>query len=249
MTKASQAATRKTTINPKEAAHFGAMAGDWWDPKGSSAMLHRLNPVRLGFIRTAVDLHFGGNPDGLKPLAGRAALDVGCGAGLLCEPLARLGAIVTGVDAAPENIEVAKSHAVQSGLAVDYHAGELTEQKLGKFDLVTSMEVIEHVADPATFVAELKTHLKPGGLMILSTPNRTTASKLFLVEAAERLGQVPRGTHDWNQFLTPEELEALLTEVGLEVVEMRGITISPLKGLHLSDNRALNYILSARFRA
>jgi 2-polyprenyl-6-hydroxyphenyl methylase/3-demethylubiquinone-9 3-methyltransferase len=242
-------ASAPRTINEQEAAHFGALAADWWDPKGSSAMLHKLNPVRLGFIRAAVDAHFGSNPDGLKPLAGRLALDVGCGAGLLCEPLARLGANVTGVDAAPENIEVATRHAAQSGLKVDYRAGELAEQELGKFDLVTSMEVIEHVADPAAFVAGLAAHLKPDGLMILSTPNRTAATKLLLVEAAERLGQVPRGTHDWDQFLTPEELADVLDESGLEVVEMRGIAISPLKGLHLSDNKSLNYILSARFKA
>jgi 2-polyprenyl-6-hydroxyphenyl methylase / 3-demethylubiquinone-9 3-methyltransferase len=247
MTKASTAPATKTTIRPSEAAHFGALAADWWDPKGSSAMLHKLNPVRLGFIRAALDRHFGSDAGGLKPLAGRSALDVGCGAGLLCEPLARLGANVTGVDAAPENIEAAKAHAALAGFAIDYRAGELDDQALGKFDLVTSMEVIEHVADPAAFVALLAAHLKPDGLMILSTPNRTAASKLFLVEAAERLGQVPRGTHDWTQFLTPDELTALLAGVGLEAVEMQGITFSPLNGLHLSGNKALNYILAARF--
>jgi 2-polyprenyl-6-hydroxyphenyl methylase/3-demethylubiquinone-9 3-methyltransferase len=236
------------TIKPQEAAHFGALAADWWDPKGSSAMLHKLNPVRLGFVRTAIDRHFGSDPNGLKPLAGKSALDVGCGAGLLCEPLARLGAKVTGVDAAPENIEAAKAHAALGGLAIDYRAGELAEQRLGKFDLVTSMEVVEHVADPAAFIAGLAAHLKPDGLMILSTPNRTAASKLFLVEAAERLGQVPRGTHDWDQFSTPEELTALLTDAALEITEMQGIAFSPLKGLHLSENKALNYILAARFR-
>ena len=119
---------------------------------------------------------------------------------------------------------------------------------MGKFDLVTSMEVIEHVADPAAFIAGLAAHLKPDGLMIISTPNRTAASKLFLVEAAERLGQVPRGTHNWDQFLTPDELTALLADVGLEITEMRGIAFSPLKGLHLSENKALNYILSAGFK-
>lgn len=247
MTKASTAPATKTTISESEAAHFGALAADWWDPKGSSAMLHKLNPVRLGFIRAAVDAHFGSDADGLKPLAGKSALDVGCGAGLLCEPLARLGASVTGVDAAPENIEVAKAHAAQSELTVDYRAGELSAQKLGKFDLVSAMEVIEHVTDPAAFVAGLAAHLKPDGLMILSTPNRTAASRLFLVEAAERLGQVPRGTHDWDQFLTPDELGALLGAAGLEVAGMRGIAFSPLKGLHLSDNKALNYILAARY--
>jgi 2-polyprenyl-6-hydroxyphenyl methylase/3-demethylubiquinone-9 3-methyltransferase len=239
-------ASTPRTIKEQEAAHFGALAADWWDPKGSSAMLHKLNPVRLGFVRAAVDSHFGSEPSSLKPLVGRIALDVGCGAGLLCEPLARLGAAVTGVDAAPENISVAKAHAAQSGLDIRYHYGELAKQKLGTFDLVTSMEVIEHVADPAAFVAGLATHLKPDGLMILSTPNRTTASRLFLVEAAERLGQVPRGTHDWDQFLTPDELKSLLADTGLEITEMRGIAASPLKGLHLSDNMALNYILAAR---
>ncbi len=242
MTKASTA----TTINAAEAAHFGALAADWWEPKGSSAMLHKLNPVRLGFIRKAIDAHFGSDSKSRYPLAGKTALDVGCGAGLLCEPLARMGAPVTGVDAAPENIEAAKAHATLSGLAIDYRAGEIAEQRLDQFDIVCSMEVIEHVTDPAAFIAELARHLKPNGLMLLSTPNRTPASRLFLVEAAERLGQVPRGTHDWDQFLTPEELTSLLEGAGLEVVEMQGIAFSPLKGLHLSSNMALNYILSAR---
>lgn len=246
MTKASMAANRKTTIDPNEAAHFGALAADWWDPRGSSAMLHKLNPVRLGFIRRQIDMHFGSDETAMKPLAGKSALDVGCGAGLLCEPLSRLGAAVTGVDAAVENIAAAKAHASQSGLAIDYRAGELAAQQLGLFDLVSSMEVIEHVTEPAVFVGELAARLKPDGLMILSTPNRTAASKLFVVEAAERLGQVPRGTHDWEKFLTPEELTALLTDAGLEVVAMEGIAFSPLSGLHLSSNKALNYILAAR---
>lgn len=246
MAKASAAATTNTTIRASEAAHFGALAADWWDPKGSSAMLHKLNPVRLGFIRAAIDAHFGGDDRARHPLAGKTALDVGCGAGLLCEPLARMGAAVTGVDAAPENIDAAKAHAGPSGFDINYRAGELADQGLGQFDVVTSMEVIEHVTDPAAFIAELVRHLKPGGLLLLSTPNRTAASRLFLVEAAERLGQVPRGTHDWDQFLTPEELTALLGDAGLEVVEMQGIAFSPLKGLHLSSNLTLNYILSAR---
>lgn len=241
------AANRKTTIDPNEAAHFGALAADWWDPKGSSAMLHKLNPVRLGFVRRQIDLHFGTEETVMKPLSGKAALDVGCGAGLLCEPLARLGAVVTGVDAATENVAAAKAHAAQSGLSIDYRAGELAAQRLAQFDLVTSMEVIEHVTDPAAFVAELAAQLKPDGLMILSTPNRTAASKLFLVEAAERLGQVPRGTHDWDKFLTPDEVTALLAGAGLEVMAMEGIAFSPLSGLHLSSNKALNYILAARF--
>jgi 2-polyprenyl-6-hydroxyphenyl methylase/3-demethylubiquinone-9 3-methyltransferase len=236
------------TINAAEAAHFGALAAEWWDPKGSSAMLHKLNPVRLRFIRSAVDTHFACAGTSRHPLAGKSALDVGCGAGLLCEPLARLGGAVTGVDAAPENIEAAIAHAALSGLSINYRAGEIAAQGLGQFDVVTCMEVIEHVMDPAAFVAELVRHLMPDGLLLLSTPNRTAASRVFLVEAAERLGQVPRGTHDWNKFLTPQELTALLADAGLEVVDMQGIAFSPMSGLHLSDNLALNYILSARVR-
>ena len=233
------------TIRKEEAAHFGALAADWWDPKGSSAMLHRLNPVRLAFIRDALDAHWGGDVEDAKPLAGRSALDVGCGAGLLCEPLARLGANVTGVDAAPENIAAAKAHAAGSGLDVDYRAGELASLGLGKFDLVTCLEVIEHVADKPAFVAQLASRLAPGGLMVLSTPNRTISSRLLMVDAAETLGAIPKGTHHWNDFVTPEELADLLAEAGLRMGEPRGISWSPAKGLHLSGNRALNYIVTA----
>jgi 2-polyprenyl-6-hydroxyphenyl methylase / 3-demethylubiquinone-9 3-methyltransferase len=240
-------ASIRTTINSKEAAHFGALAAQWWDPKGSSAMLHKLNPVRLGFVRSVVDAHYGSDKAVRYPLEGRTALDVGCGAGLLCEPLARLGALVTGVDAAPENIDAAKAHGTLSRLDIDYRAGELAEQGLGTFDLVICMEVIEHVSDPAAFVGQLTAHLKPGGLLILSTPNRTAASRLFLVEAAERMGQVPRGTHDWHRFLTPEEMVGLLEQGGLRVTDMRGIAFSPLRGLHISESKTMNYILSASF--
>ena len=233
------------TIRKEEAAHFGALAADWWDPKGSSAMLHRLNPVRLAFIRDALDAHWGGDVEDAKPLAGRSALDVGCGAGLLCEPLARLGATVTGVDAAPQNIAAAKAHAAGSGLDVDYRAGELASLGLGKFDLVTCLEVIEHVADKPAFVAQLASRLAPGGLMVLSTPNRTISSRLLMVDAAETLGAIPKGTHHWNDFVTPEELADLLAEAGLRMGEPQGISWSPAKGLHLSGNRALNYIVTA----
>jgi 2-polyprenyl-6-hydroxyphenyl methylase/3-demethylubiquinone-9 3-methyltransferase len=211
-------------------------------------MLHKLNPVRLGFIRSAVDGHFGGDGKARHPLIGKSALDVGCGAGLLCEPLARMGADVTGVDAAPENIDAATAHAALSALPITYRAGEIAAQGLGQFDIVSSMEVIEHVNDPAVFIGELKRRMKPDGLMLLSTPNRTPASRIFLVEAAERLGQVPRGTHDWDKFLTPDELTALLNDAGIEIIDMQGIAFSPMSGLHLSSNMALNYILSARLR-
>ena len=235
-----------TTINPHEAAHFGALAADWWDPHGSSAMLHKLNPVRLSYIRDRIDAHWLTDSRDLKPLAGKRALDVGCGAGLLAEPLARMGAAVTGVDAAPENIAAARAHAAGQGLGIDYHAGELAALPPATFDLVTSMEVVEHVADPAAFIAELAARLAPGGLMILSTPNRTALSKLLLVEAAERIGAVPRGTPDWGQFLKPEELTALLAAAGLEVVDRTGLAPSAARGFKLGGSEALNYLLAAQ---
>ena len=203
-------ATSPATIRPEEAAHFGALAAEWWDPAGSSAMLHRLNPVRLAFIRDAIDMHWGGNIEGARPLTGKRALDVGCGAGLLCEPLARLGAEVTGVDASPANTQAAAAHADGAGLDIRYIPGELGAAGLGHFDLVTAMEVIEHVSDKQAFAVQLATHLAPEGLLVLSTPNRTLASRTLLVGAAEALGHVPRGTHHWDDFVTPEELETCL---------------------------------------
>ncbi len=234
------------TIRPEEAAHFGALAADWWDPKGSSAMLHRLNPVRLAFLREAIDLHWGGDVRSVKPLVGKSALDVGCGAGLLCEPLARLGAKVTGVDAAEENIGAATAHAEGVGLDIDYRHGELGSLGLGTFYLVTSMEVIEHVADKQAFVSQLAAHLAPGGLMVLSTPNRTLASRAIMIGAAEGLGAIPKGTHHWDDFITPDELGELLAEAGLQMGEPKGISWRPSQGLHLSDDLALNYIVTAR---
>ena len=233
------------TIRPEEAAHFGRLAVDWWDPKGSSAMLHKLNPVRLGFVRAAIDAHWLGDSRGLRPLAGKRALDVGCGAGLLAEPLARLGADTTGVDAAAENVAAAQAHAAAAGLAITYHAGDIATLDLGRFDLVTAMEVIEHVADKQAFVNALAARLAPGGLMVLSTPNRTLASRLLLIEAAERLGRIPRGTHHWDDFIAPDDLRDLLARAGLTMGEPRGIAWSPLQGLHLSDDMALNYIVTA----
>lgn len=233
------------TIRPEEAAHFGKLAADWWDPKGSSAMLHKLNPLRLAFVRDAVDTHWRGDSRALRPLAGKRALDVGCGAGLLCEPLARLGAEVTGVDAAAENIAAAREHAQGSGLAIDYRCADVGTLGLAGFDLVTSMEVIEHVADKQAFVNALAGALAPDGLMVLSTPNRTPQSRMLMVEGAERLGVIPRGTHHWDDFVTPEELSELLAHAGLTMGEPKGIAWSPAKGLHLSGDLGLNYIVTA----
>lgn len=236
----------ETTINPEEARHFGALAEDWWNPKGSSAMLHKLNPVRLRYIRAAVDAHWATDVRDMRPLAGRRALDVGCGAGLLCEPLARLGATVTGIDAAPENIAAARAHAEAQGLMIDYRAVGVEALGIkGGFDLVTSMEVIEHVTDPALFVLGLADALAPGGLMILSTPNRTALSRLAMIEVGEGMGFIPKGTHDWSRFLTPDELQCLLAEAGLKSFDMRGIAFDPRTGFTLSDTIQLNYILTA----
>lgn len=234
------------TIRPEEAAHFSSLAREWWNAKGPMASLHQVNPVRLAFLREAVDLHWGGDIRAARPLSGKNTLDVGCGAGLVCEPLARLGANVTGVDASVENVSVAVAHAQAAGLDVRYLAGELAKLDLGNFDLVTSFEVIEHVADKRAFLGQLAASLAPGGLLVMSTPNRTAASRLLLVEAAERVGYVPRGTHHWEDFVTPEELAGLLAEAGMTMGTPRGIAWRPGKGLHLSgSDLSLNYIFTA----
>ena len=242
----SDATRQNSTIDPAEAAHFGKLAAEWWDPRGSSAMLHRLNPVRLGFVREMIDRHFGSFHNERRPLAGKRALDVGCGAGLLTEPLARMGAAATGLDAAAENIAAARLHAEGQGLAIDYRHGSV--ELLGpedRFDLVCSMEVIEHVTDPAAFVGGLAGALAPGGLMLLSTPNRTTLSKLALITVGEGTGMIPRGTHDWQKFLKPDELGKLLEDAGLQVIETRGLSFDPMKGFTLSNDIRMDYLLAA----
>ncbi|MBC2778660.1 bifunctional 2-polyprenyl-6-hydroxyphenol methylase/3-demethylubiquinol 3-O-methyltransferase UbiG [Parasphingopyxis marina] len=239
------AASSSPSIDPKEAEHFGKQAADWWDPKGSSAMLHKLNPSRLGYIRDAVNRHWGIDEHERNPLAGKRALDIGCGAGLLAEPLARLGAAVTGIDAAPENIEAARAHAAETGLVIDYRAGGI-EAASGSYDLITCMEVVEHVADPAAFVQGIADALASDGLLVMSTPNRTAASRIAMITVGEGLGLIPRGTHDWNKFLTPEELTALLEEAGLVVGDISGLGFSPLRGFEISSRTALNYLVTAR---
>ncbi len=234
-----------TTIDPREAAHFGALAADWWDPKGSSAMLHRLNPLRLQYIRDRIGAHWGLDEHGLKPLAGKSAADVGCGAGLLAEPLARLGATVTGIDAAPENVAAARDHALGQGLEIDYRVGG-TEALTGRYDLVTSLEVVEHVADPAVFVGGLAAAVAEGGLLILSTPNRTSWSRLMMITLGEGTGRIPKGTHDWGKFLTPDELCALVRAAGLEVVDVAGLGWTPARGFVLTGDLSLNYLVTAK---
>lgn len=246
MTVASEApAAERPGIDAAEAAHFGRQAAEWWDPKGSSAMLHRLNPVRLRYIRRQVDRHLGTDPADLRPLAGRRALDMGCGAGLLAEPLARLGAAVTGVDAAPENVTAATAHAALGGLTIDYRAGSVEAVAGETFAVVTCLEVVEHVPDPAAFVAALAAAVADGGLLVMSTPNRTPLSRLALVEGAERLGLIPRGTHDWDKFLTPDELTALIEGAGLAVRDVSGLALSPTRGFVLGGDTRLNYLLTA----
>lgn len=244
-TSTSERLTRTTaSIVPEEVRQFASHAGDWWDPNGSERMLHRLNPVRLAYIRDMIDQHWQCDEHGRRPLDGKTALDVGCGAGLLAEPLVRLGAKVTAIDAAPELVEAARAHAAGQALEIDYRAGEV-EGLAGEFDLVTSMEVIEHVAEPQAFVAALARRLAAGGLMILSTPNRTSWSRLVTIVLGEGLGLVPKGTHDFDKFIPPERMRLLLESAGVKCIDFEGIAWSPSRGLHLSEDLSLNYLVAA----
>ena len=233
-----------SSIVADEVEQFAAQAGDWWDPDGPEAMLHKLNPVRLKYIRDQVDQHWQCDECVRTPLEGRTALDVGCGAGLLAEPLTRLGAKLTGLDASAELIAVAREHAAAIGLDIDYRAGEL-EGLEGQFDLITCMEVVEHVADPAAFVKALAGRLAPDGLLVMSTPNATGWSKLLMITIGEGLGRIPKGTHDFSKFIAPERLKQLLNDAGLKCLDVEGIAWSPTRGLHLSDDVRLNYLVAA----
>jgi 2-polyprenyl-6-hydroxyphenyl methylase/3-demethylubiquinone-9 3-methyltransferase len=195
-------------------------------------------------VRDQLDQHWQVDECSRTPLTGKAVLDVGCGAGLLAEPLARLGAKVTGIDASPEVIAVAREHAARQGLEIDYRAGDVQELE-GQFDLVTAMEVVEHVAEPAAFVRALAKRLAPGGLLIMSTPNATAMSKLLMITVAEGIGHIPRGTHEFDRFIAPDRLRMMLADAGLKCIDVEGIAWSPTRGLHLSEDVRLNYLVSA----
>ncbi len=234
----------ETSIVAEEVEQFGKLAGDWWDPRGASAMLHKLNPVRLAYIRDWVDQHWALDEHSRRPLEGKSALDVGCGAGLLAEPLARLGAKVTAIDPAAELIAAAREHAAGQGLAIDYRVSAV-EDLTGTFDLITSMEVIEHTADPQQFLNELANRLAPNGLLILSTPNATAWSRLITITLAEGIGAIPKGTHDFDKFIAPERMKQLLANAGLKCLDVEGLAFSPTRGLHLSEDVSLNYLVAA----
>jgi len=234
----------ETSIVPEEVEQFGRLAGDWWDPRGASAMLHKLNPVRLGYVRDWIDQHWSLDEHSRRPLEGKTALDVGCGAGLLAEPLARLGAKVTAIDPAAELIAAARDHAAGQGLDIDYRVSAV-ENVDGTFDLITAMEVIEHTADPQQFLRDLTQRLAPNGLLVLSTPNATGWSRLVTITLAEGVGAIPKGTHDFDKFISPERMKALMAEAGLTCLDVEGLAFSPLRGRHLSENLSLNYLVAA----
>jgi len=239
----------QSSISPDEIAKFAAMAEQWWDPKGQFRPLHQLNIVRLGFIRDALARHYGRDPLGPKPLHGLQILDVGCGGGLLCEPLTRLGAKLTGIDAAEESIEIARAHGAEAGLKIDYrHASAETLVKEGRrFDGVLAMEVIEHVADIGAFMDACTRLVAPSGAMAVATLNRTPKSFALAIVGAEYvLRWVPRGTHDWRKFLRPSELVPLLERGGLEIEEITGVAYDPLStSWRLTPDLGVNYMLFA----
>ena len=238
-----------SSIDPADVARFSAIAAEWWDPKGKFAPLHRFNPTRLGFIREQALMRFGRDSLSLRPFEDLKLLDIGCGGGLLCEPMTRLGFTVTGVDAAPETIAVARTHAADLGLSIEYRASTaeaLEAEGAGPFDVVLNMEVIEHVADPQAFLNTCARLLAPGGLMIVATLNRTVKSLALGKIAAEYvLNWVPRGAHDWRKFLKPEEIRGFLADQPYAVHGPFGVAFDPLSGRWSpSDDVAINYMMT-----
>ena len=239
----------QTSVDPREVERFARMAANWWDPRGPMAPLHKLNPVRVGYIRDQACARFGREAKHLGCLNGLRILDIGCGAGILSEPLARLGADMIGIDPAAENIEVARLHAAESGVAVDYRAttAETLAEAGERFDVVLAMEVVEHVVDVSAFVATCASMVKPGGLLVMATLNRTMKSFALAIVGAEYiLRWLPRGTHQWDKFVRPQELEAAIEDAGLDVIGERGVIYNPLADRwQLSSDMDVNYMLAA----
>ena len=222
---------RRTTIDAGEVERFSALADEWWNPNGKLRPLHRFNPVRLAYIRDQVAARFGRDPRAARPLEGLRILDIGCGGGLLCEPMARLGAEVVGADASGTNIEVARLHAAGAGVTIDYRAttAEALAEAGERFDVVLNMEVVEHVADVDLFIGECARMVKPGGLMFVATINRTLkAFGLAIVGAEYVLRWLPRGTHQYDRLVRPPELESALSKAGMAVIDRTGVTYNPL---------------------
>jgi 2-polyprenyl-6-hydroxyphenyl methylase/3-demethylubiquinone-9 3-methyltransferase len=242
----------QSTIDEAEVARFSALAAEWWNPHGKFGVLHKFNPVRLGFIRDQAAAHFGRDPKGMKPFTGLRLLDIGCGGGLLSEPMTRLGFDVLGADASEKNIKTASVHAEEQGLAIDYRAttAEALAEAGERFDVVLNMEVIEHVADLNLFLTSCASMLKPTGLMFVATINRTAkAFALAIVGAEYVLGWLPRGTHDWAKFVKPLELDTALTRAGMNVTTETGVMFNPLTGgWLLSSDTDVNYMVAAKKR-
>jgi len=239
-------------VDDAEVARFSALAGEWWNARGKMAPLHKLNPVRLAYIRDAACRRFGRDAKRLDCLAGLRILDIGCGGGLLSEPLARLGAAVMGADPAAANIEAARLHAAESGIAIEYRAttAEALAAAGERFDVVLAMEVVEHVADVNLFVRLAAGMVKPSGLMIAATLNRTLKSFALAIVGAEYiLRWLPRGTHRWDKFVTPNELEIAFELGGLHVTDEAGVIYNPLADQwRLSDDTDVNYMMTAERR-
>lgn len=238
------------TVDPAEVAKFQAMAEEWWDPSGKFKPLHQMNPVRLDYITRQIAAEFGRDLTAPRPFAGLRLLDIGCGGGLLCEPMARLGATVIGADAAERNIPVAKVHAEQSGLEIDYRhtTAEALAAAGERFDVVLNMEVVEHVADPLAYLTACQTLLKPGGLMVCSTLNRNAKSFALAIVGAEWVMRwLPKGTHDWQKFITPDELYDLIRRAGLTPVDRKGMVFNPVSWRWSLSDRDLtvNYVTAS----
>ena len=241
---------RASSIDAVEVERFSRHATDWWDPRGPMAALHKFNPVRLGYIRDRTTAQFGRDPKKLDCLKGLRMLDIGCGGGILSEPLARLGAEMVGADPSDENIAAARAHAESAGVAVDYRATTAEDLAAAKerFDVVLAMEVIEHVTDVDSFVSTCAAMVKPGGLMIVATLNRTLKSFALAIVGAEYvLRWLPRGTHQWDKFVKPEELESAIERDGLQVTGERGVIYNPFADRwQLSSDMDVNYMLVAQ---